>query len=159
MQYRISLLIPLVAACASSTPAPMAPAPAPAPAPATGTLQADTIVGYWSGDWGNLVFQVDGDRILGSYNHDEGTIVGTIQGDLLVGWWCEAPSRQADADAGEVEMKFVTNPDGSRQIDGRWRYGSTAEWKEDWDVSYSTSEAPPELVARFSDASVFCPKP
>ncbi len=139
----------------------------PSPAvPTSGTastagapLTPDRVQGYWSGDWGRLVFKVDGDRILGAYSHDDGTIVGTIVGDKLVGWWCEVPSRKPTADAGDVEMKFITKEDGTRAIDGRWRYGAEGEFREDWDIGFSPEAAPEALVKRFSDASAFCPKP
>lgn len=117
------------------------------------------VVGYWAGDWGKLVLREQDGKLLGSYSHDSGTIVGALVGDTLVGWWCEVPSRKPDADAGDVEMKFIKKPDGSRAIDGRWRYGSKGDWRENWDITFSAEPAPDELVNRFNDPSAFCTKP
>lgn len=121
-------------------------------------LTAAEVTGYWTGDWGQLVFREKDGKILGSYSHDEGTIVGTIQGDTLVGWWCEVPSRKPPQDAGDVEMKFVTK-DGKRMIDGRWRYGSEEELKENWDIDWNGGEPDAALVTRFDDPAAFCTKP
>lgn len=122
-------------------------------------LTTKDVEGYWSGDWGQLVFREKDGKMIAAYSHDDGTIVGTLQGDKLVGWWCEAPSRQPDADAGDVEMKFIT-VDGKRKIDGRWRYGSTSEsWDENWDIEFGEGQPDEALVKRFDDASAFCTKP
>ena len=119
-------------------------------------LEAKEVEGYWTGDWGQLVFREKDGKMLAAYNHDEGTIVGTIQGDLLVGWWCEVPSRKPDHDAGDVEMKFITNPDGKRAIDGRWRYGASEAWHDDWDITWDAGQPDAALLKRFDDASAFC---
>ncbi len=157
-KYLFSCLI--LSACVTSSNGPVGPTPvASGTATAPRPLAAADVVGYWSGDWGNLVFREQGDKLVASYNHDAGTIVGELVGDKLVGWWCEAPSRGPDQDAGEVEMRFITNADGTRAIDGRWRYGTQGEWKEDWDIAFTQSDAPADLVARFDDASAFCAKP
>ena len=150
-----------LAACSTRATGPVGPSPVVSgdPRPTSTSLAPVNVVGYWSGDWGNLVFREQGDKLVASYNHDEGTIVGQIVGDKLVGWWCEAPARTADADAGEVEMRFITNADGTRSIDGRWRYGTQGEWKEDWDIAFTQGDAPADLVARFDNASAFCTKP
>lgn len=130
----------------------------PTPAP-SGPLSAEQVIGFWSGDWGNLVMREQGGKIHAVYDHDDGTIVGTIVGDKLVGWWCEAPSRQPDGDAGDVEMRFITNEAGQRAIDGRWRYGTTQDWNEDWDITFSNEPAPEALVKRFADSATFCQRP
>lgn len=150
----------VISACAApSTSAPPPVAPSDGSSPGGGPLSAEQVVGYWSGDWGQLVFRQEGDKLLATYNHDEGTIAGILVGDKLVGWWCEAPSRTPDSDAGEVEMKFITRPDGTRAIDGRWRYGTAGEWQENWDINFANEAAPEALVARFSNVEAFCAKP
>jgi len=56
---------------------------------------------------------------------------GTLSEGVLRGWWCEVPSRQPGADAGEVELRFDRSGDGLT-VDGRWRYGGT-----DGEIYYS----------------------
>jgi hypothetical protein len=126
--------------------------------PATQPLITEAeITGYWTGDWGRLVLHAKGSNVIGVYDHDDGTINGVMDGNKLVGWWCEAPSRKADKDAGDVELTFIGGP-GARAIDGKWRYGSKDPWKSDWDLTWNTAEAPPELVKRFDDTDKFCTK-
>jgi hypothetical protein len=128
-----------------------------APVPAQPQLTAAEVAGYWTGDWGQLVLQQHGDKMVGAYSHDEGMLVGTLQNGLLVGWWCEVPSRKPPGDAGDVEMKFVT-VDGKRSIDGRWRYGTEGEWREDWDISWDQGAPAEELTKRLASVATECTK-
>ncbi|MBI2892129.1 MAG: hypothetical protein HYY06_01155 [Deltaproteobacteria bacterium] len=121
-------------------------------------LTADDVVGYWTGDWGRMVLRAVGGEIWGAYDHDEGTAIGTLDGNgVMRGWWCEAPSRAVDYDAGEFEFTFSRS--GDLSLDGRWRYGVDGEWKEDWDLVHVTDLPPPELEERFEDQGAFCPHP
>jgi hypothetical protein len=145
---------------ASSTTPPTTSTESPSPAEgsaATGTTAA-SVTGFYSGQWGQLVLREKDGRMLAVYSHDQGTISGTLQGDTLVGWWCEVPSRKPDQDAGDVELKFITK-DGAPAIDGRWRYGATADWRDDWDIAKANGEPDPALLARFDDPTAFCTKP
>lgn len=143
---------------AKQTEKPVAPPPvAPQPVPPQPVLEPAAVSGYWTGDWGKLVLEAQGDKVIGAYSHDNGVIVGTIKGDTLVGWWCETPSRKPSKDAGDVEMKFVTK-DGKREIDGRWRYGADGAWKDDWDIAWDEGKPPEELVKRIADTSTHCVK-
>ena len=117
------------------------------------------VSGYWTGDWGQLVLRQDGANVRGVYKHDKGTIVGTMQGTKLVGWWCETPSRKPTKDAGDVELAFVAAPDGTRAIDGKWRYGTEGAFKDDWDLKWNTAKPDADLVKRFDDAAAFCTHP
>jgi hypothetical protein len=56
-----------------------------------------------------------------------------------------------------VEFRF--SRDGALTIDGRWRYGTSGEWREDWDVTHQDGEAPEELKTRLEDDGAFCEKP
>jgi hypothetical protein len=116
------------------------------------------VSGYWKGDWGEMLLRDVGGKIHGVYRHDEGTVVGVFEGSVLRGWWCEKPSRQPTNDAGDVELTFTSDAEGP-MIDGRWRYGTDGGWKDDWDLRRVSGEEPPELVARFDDATAFCPHP
>lgn len=127
----------------------------PGEAPAAAGVTNAEIVGHWSGDWGDMELKVVGEEIWGSYTHDEGTLVATWGDDgVLRGWWAEVPSRLPDNDAGEVEFKFSKGA-GGLTLDGRWRYGLTGTWREDWDLGKATSPAPDALTKRFDDPSLF----
>ena len=93
------------------------------------------------------------------YDHDAGTVRGTLVGDRFIGWWCEAPSRRAPGDAGDVEMDVIVDSDGVRSIAGRWRYGDRGDWDDRWDLTWDATPAAPALAARFDAAADFCPRP
>ena len=117
-------------------------------------IQAGELEGLWTGDWGTMALQVDGDQVVGAYTHDEGRIVGTFADGVLVGRWTEVPTRAEPNDAGDVEFRFTKTADGLT-LDGRWRYGSEGEFSEDWDLVLSDEEIPEELVDAFEDEASF----
>lgn len=122
----------------------------------------DLIGGYWSGDWGEILFRVIGDDVVGVYGFNEGIVVGRVEGGVLNAWWCEIPSRQPPGDAGLVQMRVLLR-DGSPVLDGRWRYGDgdgNDAWSENWDVGNRQDEdAAPDLAARLDDAAALCDSP
>ncbi len=125
----------------------------------TGLFVRD-ILGFYSGDWGDLLLRQMGDEIWGVYAYEEGSIVGRIEGDELHGWWSEVPSRMPTNDAGEVEFRWSIGASGMIALDGRWRYGDNGAWNEDWDINLVTDRGPlPELVERFSDPTRFPREP
>jgi hypothetical protein len=155
MTMKLVFAVVLFAACGGSKPATtQVPVPPESTQP---VITAAEVAGYWTGDWGKLVLQQQGDKMVGAYSHDNGLLVGTLQGTTLVGWWCETPSRKPSKDAGDVEMKFVT-VDGKRSIDGRWRYGTDGEWREDWDISWDQGAPPEELTKLLATATTDCVK-
>jgi hypothetical protein len=117
-------------------------------------ITAGELEGLWTGDWGTMALQVDGDRVIGAYTHDDGRIVGTFANGVLVGRWTEVPTRAEPNDAGDVEFRFTKTAEGL-SLDGRWRYGSEGEFSEDWDLVLSDEEVPEELVAAFEDEASF----
>jgi hypothetical protein len=122
-------------------------------------VRVDAIVGYWTGDWGDLLL-VDGGggRVDGAYSFDRGAVTGTLSGGTFVGRWCEEP-RAGPTDEGPVEFTFVL-VNGRWQIDGRWKYdsdGAAGAWREDWDLSERSGSAPTrELAERAADARQLC---
>ncbi|MBI1947532.1 MAG: hypothetical protein HYS27_17710 [Deltaproteobacteria bacterium] len=118
-------------------------------------VAVEDIAGYWSGDWGDMILQRDGDDVVGAYSHDEGILAGTFANEAFTGWWCEVPSRQANDDAGDVEFTFAYNGD-VLELDGRWRYGAEGDLREDWDVTRQGGAGPAELQARI-DSGETCP--
>jgi hypothetical protein len=149
-------IVSLASAC-TVTPNASSPQPPPPP-PQQAPVLASEIGGYWTGDWGELVLrEVDGE-IRGVYSHDQGTVTGTFDGGVFRGWWCEVPSRSPSGDAGDVEFRFSRGSD-ALALDGRWRYGSEGEWREDWDLGLSAGTPPAPLSARFDDAGAFCRAP
>ena len=157
----VAVVTVAAAACGGSpksTQTPVAPPPPGPVAAPTGTVTPDSVSGYWTGDWGKLVLATRGGKIVGAYSHDDGLLVGELKDGVLVGWWCETPSRKPTKDAGDVEMKFVTNAEGKRAIDGRWRYGSDGTWREDWDIAFDEATPDPALVKRLDAATTDCVK-
>lgn len=165
MKHLITLgLSSVLAACASggATTAPTTPTtPAPAPASGSATERMDAsqvapLMGYYTGDWGQLVLRHVGDEVWGAYTHDAGGVRGTLFADgHFEGVWCEDPSRAGDQDAGLVRFDFTMNA-GVPTIDGTWGYGNATPTNGDWDVVLSKEPAPAELDARFADTTRFC---
>jgi len=77
-------------------------------------------------------------NVTGTYTHDRGRINGTVFGNMLIGTWSEDaqenPYMPPD-NAGEIE--FTISEDCS-SFDGRWRYGSSGEWRT-WSGTRATS--------------------
>ena len=116
------------------------------------------ISGHWSGNWGHMLLRTEGERVYGTYANDQGTLLGEWRDGELVAWWSESPSREPDADAGECAFRFEQQGD-EIVLDGRWRYGVSGEWKDNWDLKHVESPAPAELQERMSDLSAFRPHP
>ncbi|RMH42684.1 MAG: hypothetical protein D6689_07390 [Deltaproteobacteria bacterium] len=117
------------------------------------------LVGFWTGDWGDMVLREVGDEVWGAYRHDDGTVVLRWDADdVLRGWWSEAPSRNPDQDAGEVEFRFARDGDAI-VLDGRWRYGTSGAWREDWDLRRSPQAPPADLESRFAHPELFKRRP
>ncbi len=121
-------------------------------------IAASEVVGYYSGQWGNMVLRMVGEEIWGAYTHDQGTIVGRYFDGVFVGWWSESPSRLPNADAGDVEFRFIRVGNVVR-MDGRWRYGSMEAWREDWDIGQVSAEPPADLLSRFDTPALFIRHP
>ena len=92
--------------------------------------------GSWSTNYGQMELQQSGITVTGTYTWDQGRIQGSVFGNRLVGTWSEAPSYSPTADAGDFEF---TLSDDCNSFSGRWRYGSSGEWRTDWS---GTREAP-----------------
>jgi hypothetical protein len=148
------------AACAAAPPPPKIienrPARADAPLP---TLPAE-LAGTWTGDWGGMLFRAEPDgTIRGVYPYDAGTITGRFDGTVLRGWWCQAPEHTAPTSAGIVELTVRRADDGTTWLDGRYQYGTSGDWYENWDLHRIPAPPAPELVARFDAAETFCRPP
>lgn len=124
----------------------------------TGGLTVDDILGGWTADWAEMQLREEGGTVRGTYSHDEGTVVGTFADGVFTGWWCEAPSRAAPDDAGEVEFRFTGEP-GDLLLDGRYRQGAAGDWAEDWDMEPFPGTPDAELEARFNEPGAFCTHP
>jgi hypothetical protein len=123
-------------------------------------LHVSDILGFYSGDWGDMVLRKHDGEIWGVYEHDGGSVVGDITEDgVFIGWWSQLPSRTG-TDAGEVEFRW-SQPSGTAiMLDGRWRWGTTGDWFENWDIELVTDRpAPSALTARFDNVSEFKSRP
>jgi hypothetical protein len=122
----------------------------------TGLVVGD-ILGFYSGDWGDMVLERRDAEIWGVYIYNDGTIVGAITGEgVFAGWWSQLPTRAAGINAGEVEFRWSRTNAGVIALDGRWRYGTSGAWLENWDVNLVTDRSPPSaLIAGFNDIADF----
>jgi len=157
---RLVLITFLTCACGPVTPEPANQSqPVVPPGTQPQPVAPPDIVGHWGGDWGDLWLIVDPDgTVRGVYSHDQGTVTGRLADGVFRGWWCEAPSRQPDHDAGPVEFTF-TRREGGIDLDGRWRYANETEWRENWDVRWIEGWVDPAANDRFDDPSQFCTAP
>lgn len=124
-------------------------------------LSVSDILGYYSGNWGQMILRTQGAEIIGVYEHRDGTLIGEIDDEgVFVGWWTQLPSRTG-LDAGEVEFRWSKSADGGAvALDGRWRYGTDGEWLENWDVARVTDRsAPSQLSDRFERTDDFRRRP
>jgi hypothetical protein len=124
-------------------------------------LSLSDVLGFYEasflsgGDWGAMVLRRYGAEVVGVYQYNEGTVVGEINDQgVFVGWWSQLPSR-AGFDAGEVEFRWSSNSSGIA-FDGRWRWGTSGTWYENWDATLvSDRAAPDELIAAFANVASF----
>jgi hypothetical protein len=123
-------------------------------------LRVSDILGYYSGDWGQMVLRTHGDEIWGVYEYRDGTVTGRVNDEgVFLGWWSQLPSRTG-LDEGEVEFRWSRVADTTIALDGRWRYGSTGDWLENWDiVRVSARSAPSHLTDRFANTDEFKRRP
>lgn len=122
-------------------------------------LSLNDVLGYYSASLlsgGDLVLRKNIAEVWGVYQFNQGTVIGEITSDgVFVGWWSEAPAREGN-NAGEVEYRWTQSRSGAISIDGRWRYGTSGLWFENWDASFVTDRSPPsDLVARFENVTDF----
>lgn len=93
------------------------------------TPKLSTYNGKWDTKYGTISLKVKQNKVEGSYSINEGRITGIIKGKTLKGRWSEKPSYSEPNDAGDVE--FSLSDDG-KSFKGRWKYGSSDDWKFDW---------------------------
>ncbi|HKP58668.1 MAG TPA: hypothetical protein VJV78_18235 [Polyangiales bacterium] len=120
-------------------------------------LRVSDVLGFYSGDWGDMILRKQDDEIWGAYVHDDGTITGKVDAEgVFVGWWSEVPSREPTNDAGDVEFRWARGTGSVVALDGRWRYGTNGDWHDDWDVDLVTDRSPPAALSeRFSHPAEF----
>lgn len=128
-------------------------------------LRLSDVLGYYEttflsgGSWGAMVLRRYGSEVVGAYQYNEGTVVGEISDEgVFVGWWSQLPTREG-FDAGEVEFRWSSGSSGIA-FDGRWRWGTSGSWYENWDANLVTDRAPPnELIAAFDNVASFSRHP
>ena len=85
--------------------------------------------GTWDSTWGKMYLTQTGNIVTGNYEHDNGKINGTINGNNLIGTWAESPTYLPPNDAGDF---ILTMSSDCKSFTGKWRYGTSGDWKEDW---------------------------
>ena len=83
--------------------------------------------GDWISDsaWGDIIFELNEDKVTGIYTHDSGKISATLKGNIIIGTWSEAPSYKPPKDAGDLEFEISLD---CKTFTGHWRYGSDGSW-------------------------------
>lgn len=127
---------------------------------ATGTpAQVLSAPGYWTGDFEQMIFSVDGDgAVRGVYAHDDGVFAGRLDGDRVVGHWCEAPYASGK-DAGAASFVVGGDRVDGARIGGHWRYRDDDEWAGRWNLHRVAGPVPPALAARLAAAAWRCAPP
>lgn len=76
----------------------------------------------WKTDWGEMVLQVSGSHVTGTFTHKKGKIEGDLSpdGKRLTGRWTQEPTRTAPNDAGAFDFTLASD---SRSFTGKWWYG------------------------------------
>ena len=136
----------VVVVCGGISPGSVADAASPTVA------QVLTAPGYWQGDFDEMIFSVDGDRVRGVYAHDAGQFEGRIVGERVVGRWCEAPYLPAE-DSGAVAFEVPTSAGGG-PIHGHFAYTGDRDWAGRWDLQHVGGAPPPALVARLERLAI-----
>ena len=117
--------------------------------------------GLWTSKaFGPIVFRQDDGKILGAMRLARGTVVARISDGVLRGTWCEAPTRRAPDDLGDVQW-LMTRSGGKEQLIGRWRLGTTGTFRGGWDLSKigGPELEPPDVTLLFDEPSRFCRRP
>jgi hypothetical protein len=93
------------------------------------TTSLFTYQGVWKTKYGLLKLKETGNRVEGSYQLNKGKIIGAVKDKILTGKWSEKPSYSEPNDAGDVEFRLTKS---GKSLNGRWKYGSSGDWKFDW---------------------------
>ncbi len=118
-----------------------------------------SIEGYYNDPkWGDMAIKFEGTTFKAAYAYRKGTVTGTWDEatNTIKGWWCE---EDRSANNGDVEFIFEKKGTSAIAMDGKYRFGSSGGWNQDWDLTKVEGAAPADLIARFEDASAFCTKP
>lgn len=115
--------------------------------------------GHWtSSQWGEHYVLVEGSVVKIVYEHDDGRVLGTLDGTQVTGWWTEVPSRRPTRDAGDVTFT-LSEANGTRSIDGTWRYGVEGTQRQNWDLTWVNDTIPPDIAAKLADDAGFTGRP
>jgi hypothetical protein len=126
--------------------------------PPPAKLRPEQKAGRYAGEFGEIIFEIHGDRVRGAYQHDRGLIEGRMVGDELIAVWCEEPTRRMPVDGGELRFLFMLDAEGRTLADGRWRYGRDGGWDERWDMyRLGDRETDPALRTILDDQTIHCP--
>jgi hypothetical protein len=109
-------------------------------------LRVNDVLGFYSSPtWGDMLIQAHGAEIWATYPLNDGTIIGEITSEgVLAGWWTETPSR-VGGNAGEVEFRW-SHVSGTIHFEGQWRYQTSGNWYDNWDLDLVTDRSPPSAL-------------
>lgn len=145
---------PAVTATTATTVAPATGGSAPDPA-----VSAADLAGHWTSDaYGDAYVSVQGATVRLVYEHDEGRMLATVRDGMLVGWWTEAPTRTPDTDAGDARFT-ITRSAGRVELHGGWRFGTTGEYTDNWNLVRVDGTVQPEAATVLADPTAFTAHP
>jgi actin-like ATPase involved in cell morphogenesis len=116
----------------------------------------DSMAGHWTSTfYGECYIRIDNGVFRMIYTYRDGRVYAELSGDKLVGWWNQAETG-TEGQKPEGQVEFTISRSGGRQgLDGRWRFGTAGAWVLDWHLTYVDADIPPDLAAKFDDASRF----
>jgi hypothetical protein len=109
-------------------------------------LRVNDVLGFYSSPaWGDMVLRAHGAEVWATYPLNNGTIIGEFTSEgVLAGWWTETPSR-VGRNAGEVELRW-SHVSGTIHFEGQWRYQTSGNWYDNWDLDLVTDRSPPSAL-------------
>ncbi|MFK7826172.1 MAG: hypothetical protein AB8G05_18610 [Oligoflexales bacterium] len=136
---------------------------------------SSTVNGFYDNEkWNELVLKIDSsNNVRGTYNYRKGTLTGKYDPDTgkVTAWWCEVDKNnekyraKSEDDYGEAEFVFEGDKTGNIDLIGKWRYGTSGNWIEDWNLTLINDpntkqiEIKDELEGWFDQEDYFCFRP
>jgi actin-like ATPase involved in cell morphogenesis len=116
----------------------------------------DSLAGHWTSTfYGECYIRVDDGMFRMVYTHKDGRVYAELSGDRLIGWWTQTET-SARGQKPEGQVEFTISPGSGRpSLAGQWRFGPTSTWVRDWQLTYVDADIPPDIMAKFDDASRF----
>lgn len=84
---------------------------------------SNNIAGSWRTNYNNMVLEINGNKVTGTYEHRNGRLTGALNGNILRGIWKE----DGESNTGEFEFTFTFTNNAST-FQGKWKYAKNSDW-------------------------------